>query len=83
MKRTIAWLQGKWLTASLGAMLGLAAPSAFAYGHYSMGHSIGNAVVHGIVYAIIFRIFRHMTLPEMLIVGVLVLAGMWFFSRKK
>ena len=65
------------------ALLALAAPSAFAYGHYSMGHSIGNAVVHGVVYAMIFRIFRHMSLPEMLVVGGLVLAGMWFFSRKK
>lgn len=71
------------LRCALGVLPALAAPSAFAYGHFSMGHSIGTAIVHGIVYAIIFRLVRHMSLPELLVVGGLVLAGMWFFSRRK
>lgn len=43
---------------------------------------IGHIIIKGIIYDIIFKLMRHLTLPEALGIGVLAIAGYWFFYRK-
>ena len=50
-----------------------------------MSHGIGSMIIHaiikGIIYDIIFKAMRHMTLPEAIAFGVVVIGGYFIFSR--
>jgi len=40
-----------------------------------------HAIIKGIIYDIIFKAMRHMTLPEAIAFGVVVIGGYFIFSR--
>ncbi len=49
-------------------------------------HTIISGIIHGLIYGAIFRLFRGMTLPEILIVAVVGIAvvggGYWLWNRR-
>ncbi|MBU2755251.1 hypothetical protein HFU84_08635 [Acidithiobacillus sp. CV18-2] len=52
-----------------------------------LGHTIVSAIIHGLIYGAIFRLFRGMSLTEVLViavVGLLVVGGgyWWWNSRR-
>lgn len=46
-------------------------------------HMIISSVVHGLIYGAIFRLFRHLSLGEILLLVVLVIGGIYMWNRNR
>lgn len=46
-------------------------------------HMIISSVVHGLIYGAIFRLFRHLSLGEILLLVVLVIGGIYVWNRNR
>jgi hypothetical protein len=45
--------------------------------HYGIAHLIATTIVKGVIYSIIYKIVRQLSLPEDIILGVVVIAIAW------
>ena len=53
-----------------------------AYGGGSwIGHMVVSSIVHGLIYGIIFRLLRHLSLPEIILLAVVVIGGLYMWNR--
>ena len=50
---------------------------------HGFSHMIASSLIHGVIYGVIYKIMRHMTLPEVLVLAVVVLAGVYIWMRRK
>jgi len=58
--------------------------AAYAFGRGAgLGHMLLGAVVRGLIYAVIFKLLRHLSLPEAIILVVVVVGGVFLFSRSR
>ena len=64
------------------------APSGYGVHHAFGGgswiaHMVVSSVIHGLIYSIIFRVLRHMSLGEIVLLAVLVIGGLYLWSRNR
>ncbi|WP_241302306.1 hypothetical protein [Burkholderia stabilis] len=53
------------------------------YHHFSIGHEIAAASVRGVVYAVERRLFRGMSLSEIVVIGILIIAVVTLLGRRR
>ncbi|VWC81378.1 hypothetical protein BLA39750_01224 [Burkholderia lata] len=53
------------------------------YHHFSIGHEIAVAAVRGVVYAVERHLFRGMSLSEILVIGILIIAVVGLIGRRR
>ena len=53
------------------------------YHHFSIGHEIAVAAVRGVVYAVERHLFRGMSLSEILMIGILIVAVVKLLGRRR
>ncbi|MFP3637514.1 hypothetical protein [Paraburkholderia sp. SIMBA_054] len=51
--------------------------------HFNMADQIAGALVRGVAYNVERKIFHGMNLPTMLVVGAVIIAAVWFFTRPR
>ena len=56
-------------------------PAAYAFARGAgFGHMLLGTLVRGLIYAPIFKLLRHCTLPEAILLVLVVLVGVFFFT---
>jgi hypothetical protein len=66
------------------------APFAYHY-HYGygggwtdwMGHMLVSSVIHALIYSVIFRFMRDLTLPQAIVLAVVVIAALVLWGRSR
>lgn len=58
------------------------APASY-YGHLAVGHMVVSALIHGLIWSLVFRLLAHLSLPELVVLVVLVVGGIWLWSRNR
>ncbi|BBA45295.1 TPA: hypothetical protein ACK3Q6_003738 [Burkholderia cepacia] len=53
------------------------------YHHFSIGHEIAAASVRGVVYAVERHLLRGMSLSEILVIGILIVAVVKLLGRRR
>ncbi|WP_181159272.1 hypothetical protein [Burkholderia contaminans] len=53
------------------------------YYHFSIGHEIAAASIRGVVYAVERHLFRGMSLSEILVIGILIVAVVKLLGRRR
>ena len=61
---------------------------AYAYHGYGHGsswitHMIISSVIHGLIYSVIFRVLRHLSLGEVVLLAVIVIALIYASNRDR
>lgn len=49
---------------------------------HGFSHMIASSLVHGVIYGVIYKLMRHMTLPEVIAMAVVVLIGVYLWMRR-
>ena len=65
-------------------------PLAYHYGYgYGGGwtdwiaHMLVSSVIHALIYSVIFRVMRDLTLPQAIVLGVVVIAVVFVWGRSR
>ena len=65
-------------------------PLAYHYGYgYGGGwtdwiaHMLVSSVIHALIYSVIFRVMRDLTLPQAIVLGVVVIAALFVGGRSR
>ena len=65
-------------------------PLAYHYGYgYGGGwtdwiaHMLVSSVIHALIYSVIFRVMRDLTLPQAIVLGVVVIAVLFVWGRSR
>lgn len=53
------------------------------YHHFSIGHEIAATLVRGVVYAVERRLFRGMSVSEIVVIGILIIAVVTLLGRRR
>ena len=64
------------------------APFAYHYGYGGgwtdwIGHMLVSSVIHALIYSVIFRLMSHLTLPQALVLVVVVIAVLFVWARSR
>ncbi len=64
-----------------------------AYHHYGygygggwtdwIGHMLVSSVIHALIYSVIFRLMRGLTLPEAVVIAVVIIGAIWLWGRSR
>jgi hypothetical protein len=63
-------------------------PLAYHYGYGGgwtdwIGHMLVSSVIHALIYSVIFRLMRDLTLPQAIILAVVVIAALFLWARAR
>jgi hypothetical protein len=63
-------------------------PLAYHYGYGGswtdwIGHMLVSSVIHALIYSVIFRLMRDLTLPQAIILAVVVIAALFVWARAR
>ena len=63
-------------------------PLAYHYGYGGgwtdwIGHMLVSSVIHALIYSVIFRLLRDLTLPQAIIVAVVVIVALVVWGRSR
>jgi hypothetical protein len=63
-------------------------PLAYHYGYGGgwtdwIAHTLVSAVIHGLIYSVIFRLMRDLTLPQAIVLAVVVIAVLFAWGRSR